>query len=646
MSVTLTKTAPTAPTGAHDADAVYSGGAAVDADAIDAVEDRVPVGPGWRALSDAFAEEAPMIADRDDLLVTIAPGAGHGAPACLLPAEAMIEIDGVHLGALDPATLRPDHAEDRARYGPVWGLFVHECAHGRHTVWDPPVDAPPGAVAAAVLLEESRIEAAQILARPDDRHWLRASATALILADAATVAPDAGADPDESRAMTRAMAARSAALLLAREDAGVLAADEVMWVAAAVTRVLGADTVAALRGVWRDAHTAPAAEPAALAETMIALGRRWCAAVGTDPDIPDDTPPPHTAGTGSGTPASGGGSDAPDAPDASDAADGDPDPLARDVVDAVTRAARVIAAHVEGEEPPLDPEAVRRQEEAAERAAADRVASTARSVFTGRPGARVSAATGSTGTAGTRAPTPAEQRAARLVGRSLSTAGIPDKVTTRTTSVIPPGRLRMRGARAADAQRAAGAPVTAEPFVRTHRATVPAPPLRLGIACDVSGSMRAFAAPVASAAWILATATRHTLVPATSATVIFGARVRPIVHPGTHPAQVTEFHADDGTEVPSKAIDALDGALHLSRPGAARLLVIVSDGDYYLDGERERAQTRVDRLRGSGAAVLWIAPGGWATPLHGVTTLTLDDPTATARAIAHAATTALRAADR
>ena len=143
----------------------------------------------------------------------------------------------------------------------MWGLFTHECAHGRHSVWDPPDDAPAGAVAAATLLEETRIEAAQIIARPQDRHWLRASAQGLILADAPRlpVPTDPGTDPDTARdatrAMTRAMTARTAALLLARADAGVLTRDEVFSVDVAVTAVLGRDTVDTLRSVWRDAHT-------------------------------------------------------------------------------------------------------------------------------------------------------------------------------------------------------------------------------------------------------------------------------------------------------------------------------------------------------------------------------------------------------
>ena len=85
-------------------------------------------------------------------------------------------------------------------------------------------------------------------------------------------------------------------------------------------------------------------------------------------------------------------------------------------------------------------------------------------------------------------------------------ARTPERTATTVASATPPGRLRMREALSADAQRAAGALPTATPFTRTIRRRVPAPPLRVGIACDVSGSMSAFAGPVASAAWILARA--------------------------------------------------------------------------------------------------------------------------------------------
>jgi hypothetical protein len=145
-------------------------------------------------------------------------------------------------------------------------------------------------------------------------------------------------------------------------------------------------------------------------------------------------------------------------------------------------------------------------------------------------------------------------------------------------------------------------------------------------------------------AWILAYAARHTRMQATTAAVIFGRYVRAIHGPGEFPAEVTEFLATDNYEQIDKAIDALDGALDLARPGAARLLVVVSDGQFRPDPRRE-AQTRLDRLTAAGCGVLWLAPAhDRTTPLRGVTVAALSDPTATARAIGRAATTALRAA--
>ena len=90
---------------------------------------------GWLALSAALTEQVPSIADREDLVVRIAPGAGHGSPACFLPAHATIEIDGTHLHTVDPASATPHRVSDRARYARAWGLLVHECAHARHSPW-------------------------------------------------------------------------------------------------------------------------------------------------------------------------------------------------------------------------------------------------------------------------------------------------------------------------------------------------------------------------------------------------------------------------------------------------------------------------------------------------------------------------------
>jgi hypothetical protein len=572
-----------------------------------------PARPEWLTLSAALADEVPVIADREDLLVSIAPGAGGGAPACFYPARALIEVDGTHLG-VDPATVAPANLSDRPRYATTWGLLTHECGHAKHTAWDPPQDTPPGIAEAAMLLEEPRMEAAQVRRRPDDRHWLRASAQGIVAADLHLFA-----DPARAPQMTRADAARAAALLLARVDGGILTRAEVAPLARVIDDVLGTDTVTKLHAVWCTALRTADDD----GDTMLDLGRQWCEIVGTDPNNPDPaaTPDPSGNPNGSGTQSPSGA----------------PSPLAGAIATVLDN----VAAKAAREKAPEDPAAQAAAAKARADVAATIAEQAARSVFGVTPGSRE----GTTACTGTRPPTTEERTAARVLARALTTAGVRDRVAVKTTSILPPGRLRMRGALAADAQRAAGAIPTAQPFSRTTRTTVPTPPLRLAIACDVSGTMRWASEYVASAAWILANAARHTTVPAQTATVIFGNRVRPLTLPGKAPAMVTEFASNDNWEDVPTALEALDGALGLSVPGAARLLVIVSDGRFRED-PRRTGQRKLDRLRANGCAVLWLTTRDTDTPLSGATVHQLTDPTTAARAIGRAATTALRAAIR
>ncbi|MBW0275176.1 hypothetical protein ATM97_28670 [Nocardia sp. MH4] len=545
-----------------------------------------PATDGWDTLSAALTAEAPPIADRDDLVVSIAPGAAHGHPAVFMPHSAAIELDGVRLG-IDPATARPDRNSDRNRYAAVWGAFVHECAHAKHSVWERPPVANPAVIEAAMLLEESRIEAAQIRRRPDDRHWLRASATEIVIGDLG------GADAADAIPPTPYAAAHTAALVLGRIDGGVLERSECAPVVLEVEAILGTDTLEKLRAVWRQAHTVADHDAAA----MLELGQRWLDLVGPDPH---EDPVPGS-------------------------------PLGAAITDTVGKVRRAVAANpVEPDPSEVAAEQARAAAESVKRAAAQ--------------AAKVFGKTASTSTHTTRAPRGDEQSAARVLARALDSAATRERAAVRTTSALPPGRLRMRGALAREAQRAAGAIPTAEPFTRTTRKMTPLPPLRVGIACDVSGSMAEFAQPVASAAWIIARAAELAMVPASTATVTFGKTVRPIVYPGTAPKQVTDFTCPDNWEAIDKAIDALDGALGLARPGASRLLVIISDGQYSAS-PRINGQQRLDALRAAGCAVLWLAPATtYSTPLVGATVHRISHPAATATAIGRAATAAVRAA--
>ncbi|WP_228801573.1 VWA domain-containing protein [Nocardia puris] len=589
--------APAAPgTGTASAPAAAGVGAAPAAPATLAPAS-VPVTGGWATLSAAMTAEVPPIADRDDLTVSIAPGAAFGHPAVFVPALRAIELDGANL-KIDPAAARPARNSDRNNYPAVWGALVHECAHAKHSVWVPPLLAHPEVVKAAKLLEESRIEAAQISRRPDDRHWLRASATEIVIGD------NGGKTAAAHLPRTTYAAAHNAALVLARIDAGVLTESECAPVVREIESILGTDTLAELRSIWREAHTVADADTAA----MLELGQRWLDIVGPEPHTtPVPNSPLGAAIAATAAAIAGEVAANPVAPDPAESA-----ATARQAAADSAEEAQLMAEHVFG-----DGEA---------------------------PGS-------SRTVARTRTPLTTEQTAARVLARALDTAAARERATVKTTSVVPPGRVRMRGVLARQAQLAAGAIPTAEPFTRTARKTSPYPPLQVGIACDVSSSMGRFAAPVSSAAWIIARAAELAAMPATTATVTFGAKVTPITYPGTAPARVAEFGCPDKYHALGAATVALDGALGLSRPGATRLLVVISDGIFRAH-ERASAQRRLDAVRAAGCALLWLAPDtgirpgrpGAPTPLNGATVHVVTDPATTATAIARAITAAVRAA--
>jgi hypothetical protein len=151
--------------------------------------------------------QVPAIAGRGDLTVTVAPGAGRGAPACFLPATAEIEVNGDHL-SVDPATANPASVADRERYPALWGATVHECAHAAHSRWRAPEGTSAAWSAAATALEESRIEARQVARRPGDRAWLRASTCQIVIRDFAAAATPPASPAEAGSAAALILAGR------------------------------------------------------------------------------------------------------------------------------------------------------------------------------------------------------------------------------------------------------------------------------------------------------------------------------------------------------------------------------------------------------------------------------------------------------
>ncbi|ROO52822.1 hypothetical protein EDC02_7766 [Micromonospora sp. Llam0] len=586
----------------------------------DAASTPLPADHAWLRMSAALSAHIPPIAGREDLLVVIEPGAGNGAPACFIRERATVEIDGTYLG-IDPRSVDPHDPDAREKYPVAWGLLVHEAAHSQHTRWE--FGTGPARVAeAAALLEESRIETAQLRRRPGDRRWLRAAVTRILLDDIPTT--------DDPWA-----AAASAALVLARVDAGVIDPDEAEQLRRAVARILRPTLLKTLTSIWRDAHQVPDDDT----DAMLALGRRWCDTLGVDPDTPP--PPPGTGQAGSGNGHSGAGQGSGGSPGGG----GVLRKAAASVVGAVAvhdaEAAQAAAAA-----------AARAQQRAQQRKAeADqqkRSQDAAGAVFDGDGGTGGGGGASTNGNPlvrtqpsrhRTREPGDDERAAARKLARALREAAYREPTDAVTTSVTPPGRLVTRAALAADAQRAAGQIPTSQPWRRTERRRVPQPPIHVGIVADVSPSVETFAGPIASAAWITAQATAW--AGGTSATVTFGQYVTAVTRPGQPPDRVRLFGKEGNTQGFPLAVDALDAALGLADPrGGARLLVVVSDGEF-TSAEITEGQKRLDRLVRAGCGLLWLGPPN-SRPLKDAHATILGNPGDAGRLIARAAATALR----
>ncbi|WP_329283895.1 hypothetical protein [Streptomyces sp. NBC_00691] len=556
----------------------------------------------WLRVGAELGDRLVALSGRQDLLVTCRPGTRSGAPAAFFPTLGEVEFDAGLFAPLQAHEIHPRIVGDEERYPAAWGVFVHEAAHAAHSVWTPPAGAAPRVVEAAFLLEESRAEGAHLTRRPTDRTYLRTSARTLVM-------------PDIAHPTLQGIehAASVAALILGRRDVGILDAGETKAVADLCEKVLGADLLTTLTRIWTAAHQCADHD----ATTMLGHAQEWCDAL--DVAAPALPVPENLTDLLSGAVGV-----VMDCTAATDAADLAKQAAANNAMAAQSKARAQDRAQRTGQ---------RRQ-----------AAATAKSVFSARgtvspdgtPEPRSNPVTG------TRRPTAAEQSAASRLSRALRAAAYRERTEERTTSPTPPGRLNMRAALARDAQRAAGSVPTAEPFTHTRRRNSPTPPLRVGIAVDVSGSMRAACAPVASAAWIVARAAALTDPESLTTTIAYDRHLTALTRP-THraPERVTTFEANGGAHNLGDAIDALDHGLALSLPGAGRLLVIVTDAQYRSD-ETAAAVTRVKRLTTAGCAVLQLTLTAKSLHLPGTTLLHLPKPSSAPAAIASAATDAIR----
>src|SRR5579859_6606208 len=154
----------------------------------------------WSRISYEFTWAAEEVADREDLIVKIAPDAAYddsaydhdgnlirdpvtGEPV----ADQNAAVTFMELGVIEInpdlfpkhvlnnlSLVNPLNRQNRKNFPVVWGALIHETAHANHSLWvmeaNRKIEEFTGEerqwLGAAMLLEESRIEKKQIDRRP------------------------------------------------------------------------------------------------------------------------------------------------------------------------------------------------------------------------------------------------------------------------------------------------------------------------------------------------------------------------------------------------------------------------------------------------------------------------------------------------
>jgi hypothetical protein len=186
-----------------------------------------------------------------------------------------------------------------------------------------------------------------------------------------------------------------------------------------------------------------------------------------------------------------------------------------------------------------------------------------------------------------------------------------------------------------------GAPVRGLAFATKRTVLVELWQPVVGIAVDVSGSMRAFEGPIASVAWVVHSAVKQ--VGGRAAVSLFGDEAELLCRAGRRLGEVPEVSAVGGSEDVGEGIELLRAALPLSDRRRPRLLFLVGDGCWTSAPWAEAGERNIAELRASGCGVVSIGIGSepWT---HGESSrVAVGEPLEIAAVIGSAAVEALGA---
>ena len=549
----------------------------------------------WLAVGAKLGQLVNEWSGRNDLAVLIAHEIAHPNPALYNPTSSEIEVSipmafGIgttpaNLGDLSDKAIQYENAK-------AIGVIYHESCHARfsrYSLEDASKVLNENEFGALHLLEESRIESWGIRAIPTHREFLRSSALEIVLAEI-------------DKAVEKMSAVRAGAYLsgltLARIDAGVLDAMDLVSVSEFLDGLLGAENVARLREVWVEfqAHA-----DHANAEPLYALARKWESIVkelseqaGQEPENGQDGckfPSGEDGESGeSGEKGKGRGTGR----SISEMLDA----LTDDADNTMLSSRQSLDRQQTAED--WDKEVKARQSSAKRNADHQKVAK--QIIENNKRGNEPSCATNSK-FLGARKPTAIERSSAVLVAKLLEKAKYRERDVVVHNQVLPAGKLRTRTIVQAQALKAKGVHTPIEMWKNKTRKQTDEPTLSIGVMVDISGSMGSAMEPMATTAWVLSEAGRR--VQARTSMVYFGSDVFTTLKAGQHLEEVLTYSANDYTEQFDKAFQATDGMLNLLNGNGARLLVVVSDGQY-TNEETKKAKDWLAECKRSGVAVLWI----------------------------------------
>ena len=546
-----------------------------------------PSHPHWTHLGARLTDWIDTLTPRRDVLVNVAP---HD-PANRRPAgvfnhkTARITVDATQAmpGRPDPDRIDLRDERDRARFPVLTGVLAHEVGHATHTARRRGLTGPVAEWAA--LLEEPRMEGRVAAGNPQARRWLQASALHLL----------GQVDPT-----TANEAARTLVLLGGRILAGVLDEDALPDLDVALAPWLSAEQIAVIAEQTDRAVSAADGDIA----TIEAAAEKIASLFQTPPD--NDGGDDASGDDGctvrhGGLPGSG--------------------PLAA----ALTALSVEVARELRAAAGIADPSPAARAARAAEAAHAAQAHADHR------------AARELTHSVEQRRPDQTEHRQATVLARRLANAATRAVDVIRTPAATPPGRLRTSQLVRRQGQIHARVRPTATPWETTRRRTVDTPRLTVGIALDISGSMDAYAAPTAVAAWALGRAVRQIGGRVATVTWNHAASLLPVKAAGAA-VPVPEI-CGGSTGLPA-ALRVLERELVLDREQGARMVVVVTDGDL---PNADQVRAEAERLIAVGVRVLWLTTNedGMVAP-RGAQCAVIEAPDGIGELIGAAAVAALR----